>query len=290
MSRHFHPLIVKEIRKETADCVSVAFHVPADLGDQFRFTQGQSLTVRKRFGNAEIRRSYSICSSPLEQELRVAIKKQDGGLFSTFANDELRVGDQLEVMPPVGNFYTPLDPSHRKKYVAIAAGSGITPVISIIKTTLALEPESRFTLVYGNRTKSSVIFRETIEGLKDRYMSRLQLIFLLSRERTDTPLNSGRIDIEKLQQLSAVIDYLATDDFFLCGPEQMIFSARDFLASRGVAEQKIHFELFTTPGEHPYAGSNQKATTREPGPESNITVKLDGISFDFKLPYNGDSI
>ena len=169
MSIHFRKLVIKELRKETADCVSVLFEIPDGIKKDFAFKQGQSLTMRTFLNGEEVRRTYSICSSPLDNEWRVAIKKQEGGLFSNFANDQLNAGDLLEVMPPVGKFYTELDPSKRKNYVAFAAGSGITPVISIIETTLRTEPKSQFTLVYGNRNKNSIIFKEELEGLKDKF-------------------------------------------------------------------------------------------------------------------------
>src|SRR6266567_2928009 len=169
MSIHFHPLKIKEIKKETADCVSVLFEMPDKVKEEFAFSQGQSLTMRIFLNNEEVRRTYSICSSPLDNEWRVAIKKQEGGLFSGFANEKLKKGDFLEVMQPVGKFYTDLDPQQKKNYVAFAAGSGITPVISIIKTTLRTEPKSQFTLVYGNRNKNSIIFKEELEALKDKF-------------------------------------------------------------------------------------------------------------------------
>ena len=168
MSIHFHALKVKEVRKETSDCVSVLFDVPENLKEEFNFTQGQSLTMRATINGEEVRRTYSICSSPLEQQLKVAIKKVDGGLFSSFANEQLKMNDVLEVMTPIGRFYTTLDAANRKNYVAFAAGSGITPLLSIIKTTLATEPDSTFTLVYGNKTRSSIIFFEELEGLKNK--------------------------------------------------------------------------------------------------------------------------
>lgn len=288
MSIHFHPLTVKEVKKETPECVSVVFEIPETLKKDFLFKQGQSLTMRTTINGEEVRRTYSICSSPLENEWRVAIKKVDGGLFSCFANEQLKKGDLLEVMEPVGRFYAELDPSHQKNYVAFAAGSGITPVLSIIKTTLAAEPESSFTLVYGNRNRSSIIFFEELEALKNKFMQRFSLVHILSRERTDSLLNFGRIDGTKLAALSGIIDYKATDDFFLCGPEEMIFAVKDYLEAAGVDKKKIHFELFTSPGQKvkPEAGSQQPGAG---GPESRITIKLDGRSFDFGLPLNSDT-
>jgi len=168
MSIHFHPLRVKEVTRETPECVSILFEVPEELKKTFEFKQGQSLTMRTFLKGEEVRRTYSICASPLENEWRVAVKKQEGGVFSTFANEQLKKGDLLDVMPPVGKFYTELDPTQKKNYVAFAAGSGITPVLSLIKTTLLTEPQSHFTLVYGNRNKNSIIFKEELEGLKDK--------------------------------------------------------------------------------------------------------------------------
>ena len=249
MSIHFHPLRIREVRKETPECVSVSFDIPPELVDDFQFKQGQSLTVRSYINGEEVRRTYSICSSPLDKEWRVAIKEVDGGLFSTFANRVLKAGDTLEVMQPVGKFYTELDPSNHKNYLAFAAGSGITPVLSLIKTTLVTEPHSDFTLVFGNRNRSSIIFFEELEALKNKYMERFNLVHVLSRERTDAALNFGRIDIEKLQQLDKVIDYSATDEFFICGPEEMIFAVKAFLEAKGIDKKQIHFELFTTPGQ-----------------------------------------
>src|ERR1041385_2205905 len=245
MSLHFHSLKIKELRKETPDCVSVLFEIPDALRETFLFKQGQSLTMRTFLNGDEVRRTYSICSSPIDNEWRVAIKKQESGLFSSFANEKLKAGDELEVMEPVGKFYTELDPSNKKNYLAFAAGSGITPVISIIKTTLRTEPKSQFTLVYGNRNKSSIIFKEGLEGLKDKFIDRFRIIHILSRERTDAPINSGRIDTNKLSELNKLINYKNTDEFFICGPEEMIFCVRDFLEV-AIERSKIHFELFTT--------------------------------------------
>jgi len=290
MSIHFHKLVVKEVKRETPECVSVLFDIPEEAKKDFAFKQGQSLTMRTFLNNEEVRRTYSICASPLDNEWRVAIKKQEGGLFSSFANERLKKGDVLEVMPPVGKFYTTLDPQQRKNYVAFAAGSGITPVISIIKTTLRTEPKSQFTLVYGNRNKSSIIFKEELEGLKDKFIDRFRVIHILSRERTDAPINSGRIDTNKLNELSKLVDYKNTDEFFICGPEEMIFSVKDFLEV-SIERSKVHFELFTTPGETQKSNvKRQTSKTKEEGPVSKISVKLDGITFDFDLGFNAQPI
>lgn len=288
MSIHFHPIAVKEVKKETPDCVSVVFEIPENLKNDFAFMQGQSLTLRTTIQGEEIRRTYSICSSPLEKEWKVAIKKVSDGLFSSYANDQLKKGDVLEVMPPVGKFYTELHPSQQKNYAAFAAGSGITPVLSLIKTTLATEPRSHFTLVYGNKNRSSIIFFEELEALKNKYMERFSLIHVLSREKTDTTLNFGRITVEKLAELEKLVDYMSTDEFFLCGPEEMIFCVKDFLEAKGITKKKIHFELFTSPGQKKQATTIKK-TESSGGPTCNITVKLDGRSFDFDLPLSSDT-
>lgn len=288
MSIHFHRLKIKNIKRETADCVSLSFEIPEELRESFEYRQGQSLTMRTLINNEEVRRTYSICSSPLDNEWRVAIKKVEGGLFSSFANKELRTGDQLEVMQPVGKFYVELDPTHKKNYLAIAAGSGITPVLSIIKTTLRVEPSSRFTLVYGNRSRSSIIFFEELEALKNQYIDRFNFINILSRERTDAPINAGRIDTNKLKELSKLLHYPSFDETFICGPEQMIFSARDYLESLGIEKRKIHFELFTTPGQQPNSIKRIEKTD-DKGPKTKIVVKLDGRFIDFDLSLNSQT-
>jgi ring-1,2-phenylacetyl-CoA epoxidase subunit PaaE len=290
MSIHFHSLPIKEIRKETADCVSVEFDIPSGLHEAFEFKQGQSLTMRTFINNEEVRRTYSICSSPLDKEWRVAIKKVEGGLFSSFANEQLKKGDLLEVMQPVGKFYTTLDPAQKKNYVAFAAGSGITPVLSIIKTTLRTESDSEFTLVYGNKNKNSIIFKEELEGLKDKFIDRFRIIHVLTRERTDALINSGRITVDKLMELTGLISYKYVDEFFICGPEEMIFYIKGFLESMGIEEKKIHFELFTTPGQQQGTRYKVQGTRKEEGVKSKVTVKLDGISFDFDLGFNSEPI
>ena len=289
MAVHFHLLKIKEVRKETPDCVSVLFDIPDDYRDDFIFEQGQNITIKKEIDAEEIRRSYSICSAPFENELRVAIKKVDAGKFSSFANLVLKAGDVLEVLPPTGKFNTKLKPENKKQYLAFAAGSGITPVISIIKTTLQTEPGSSFTLVFGNRGRQSIIFFEELEGLKNKYLSRFNFINILSREKTDAPINFGRINDHKLTELKRLIDYKTIDEFFICGPEEMIFCVKDFLENLDIDKKKIHFELFTTPGQKKLT-DDRKQMTESTGPKSRITVKLDGRSFDFELGFDNDSI
>lgn len=288
---HFHSIRVKKVQKETEDCVSIEFEVPAELKDVFQFREGQNLTIRKVLNGEEARRNYSICTSPFDGRLKVAVKKVEGGLFSTWANESLKAGDVLEVLPPTGKFYTDLNPAQKKHYVAFAAGSGITPILSIIKTTLLTEPQSTFTLVYGNRTKASIIFKEELEALKDRFIDRFRVYHILSREKMDAPLNSGRIDTDKLTLLfDKVIDLKKSDDFFLCGPEEMIFCIKGFLAGKGVPAEKIHFELFTVPGQKRETATIKDETTEVAGPSAQVSIKVDGIFFDFDLAYESESI
>ncbi|MCW3087187.1 MAG: paaK [Sediminibacterium sp.] len=290
MSIHFEKLTVAEVRKETADCVSIAFTIPTGLQEKFRYKQGQYISIRTTVDGAEVRRSYSICSSPLDNELRVAVKKTEHGVFSTYANERLRKGDTLEVMPPMGKFFTELQPGNNKHYAGFVAGSGITPLLSIIKTTLRAETGSSFTLVYGNRNRHSIIFREELEGLKNLYMDRFRVIYILSREKTDAAINFGRIDAEKCTALCGKnLDINRTDEFFLCGPENMIFSVKGQLEQMGIDAKKIHFELFTSPGQK-RVHSHAKASSEKAEVKSRITVKLDGISFDFALGFDGDAI
>lgn len=293
---HFRKLVIEDIRRETADCVSIAFAVPPQLKEEFRYYQGQNVTIRTEIAGQEVRRSYSICSSPLEDELRIAVKRVPGGLFSTFANERLQPGQELEVLPPSGKFYTELKAGNRKNYLAFAAGSGITPVISLIKTTLAVEPESHFTLIYGNRHRPSIIFREQLEALKNRYMHRLAIHHILSREQMDIPLNQGRIDVVKCAELCpGLIDLAATDEIFLCGPQEMIFTVKEWLEQQGVERRKIHFELFHTLEGAVSGGAGPAHPERtEAGilkdKISQVTVRLDGVSHVFHLPFDGESV
>jgi ring-1,2-phenylacetyl-CoA epoxidase subunit PaaE len=285
----FHPLTIKEIRRETPECVSIAFDIPEHLKEQYRFEAGQNITLKLNLGDEEVRRSYSICSSPNEDELRVAVKQIEGGKFSGHANSLLKVGDVVYVLPPTGKFNTKLSSTNAKHYLAFAAGSGITPVISIIKTIFDTEPDSFFTLVYGNRSRNSIIFKEQLEAIKNKNMSRFMLHHILSREQTDAPVNHGRIDKEKCELLSKyLIDISNMDHIFLCGPEEMIFSIRDWLLEKNYPKEKIHFELFTVPGEKSSAGKLH--TAAHEGETSRITIKIDGISLPFNMPFEGPSI
>ena len=289
MANQFHQLSVKKIIRETADCVSISFNLPAELKATFEFKEGQNLVIKHLHQGEEIRRSYSICNAPHELELKVAVKKIHGGLFSTYANEQLKEKDILEVMPPSGKFNAHLSPESYPNYLAIAAGSGITPIISIIKHVLREQPDSKFTLLYGNKNRSSIIFFEELEGLKNQYMDRLTVINILSREKTDSEILHGRIDTQKLLSLNKIIDYGQTTAAYLCGPETMIFQAAAFLEQNGMDKSKIHFELFTS------SASIKKteaviAMQNDDGPKSKITVRLDGRTFDFDLSFNGEPI
>jgi len=292
VATHFRTLKIKDIRKETADCVSVSFEIPEEWKKEFQFKQGQNITIRTTLEGEEIRRSYSICSSPLDQELRIAVKKIPNGKFSSYANQMLKKNILMEVLPPTGQFFTELNPTSKKNYLAFAAGSGITPIISIIKTALAVEKQSSFTLVYGNRTHQSIIFKEELEALKNYYMDRFSIHYVFSREKTEASVNHGRIDAAKCSELfKKLIDLQNIDEFFICGPEEMIFSLKTWLDSQEVEKKKIHFELFTVPGQ----GSEKIKLTEEKEKnkvtgKSKITVRLDGISFDFGLSYNEEPI
>ncbi len=249
MSR-FHSLAVREIRRETKDSVSLHFTVPDALKQQFVYAPGQYLTLRAMINGEDIRRSYSICSGLDDDALRVGIKKVDGGAFSTFANESISIGDHLEVMPPQGRFVSSMatlsdKPVIGRHILGIAAGSGITPVLSIMRSVLAREPLSRVTLIYGNQTSASVMFAEEIEDLKNRHLGRLSVVHVLSREAQDVALLSGRIGADKLHALAAgIIDFSTVDEAFLCGPSAMVDAARTTLETLGVASARIRSELF----------------------------------------------
>lgn len=288
----FYPLKVKEVRPETNDCVSVALEVPDEWKDTFRFAPGQYLTFKKHLKSAEIRRSYSICCSPNDNELRVAIKKVEQGKFSGFANAELKPGDVLDVMPPMGKFSPRNSEKTKKRYLAIAAGSGITPVMSIMKSVLENEADSDFTLVYGNKNRNTIIFREAIEGLKNKYMQRMRVYHILSREVMDVPLFNGRIDAHKVIDLSnSLIDLNKVDEAFICGPEEMLLAVRQQLIDLRMPSEKIHIELFSSPDQPKAQHENWIKEHKKDGDAlSKVSVRLDGVTFDMELAYNGDSI
>ncbi len=246
MKDQFHPLTVAKVRRETADAISYALHVPPNLRTAFKFRAGQHLVVRKLFEGIEVRRTYSISSGPADTDLWITIKRVNGGLFSPDAHDALIAGSTIEAMAPAGRFVSAPDETGARTYLAIAAGSGITPVMAIIQYALANERDSRFTLIYGNRSYESIIFRQALEDLKDQYLDRLQIFHILSRERdTDVPVLAGRIDREKIKQLMPSVGKLSEiDQVFLCGPDSLIKDARTELMTLGVAPERIKFEYF----------------------------------------------
>jgi ring-1,2-phenylacetyl-CoA epoxidase subunit PaaE len=241
----FHTLTISDLRRETADAVSLAFAVPERLREAYRYAPGQYLTLRATIDGEDVRRSYSICSGLDDGELRVAIKRVEGGAFSGWANEQLRVGDRLAVMTPDGRFGVPIEPGAQRTLVAFAAGSGITPVMAILKTVLRQEAARCF-LFYGNRTIDSIIFREQLEDLKDRYLSRLSVFHVLSREQQDIAVLNGHLDAEKLQLLMPTIVPIAeVDQAFVCGPQPMIEGLEKALADLGMPRERIHVERFT---------------------------------------------
>lgn len=272
MAIEFHRLTVTDVRRETPEAVSIAFAVPAELKDAYRFTPGQHLTLRREVNGTEVRRSYSICVSPGDNELRVAVKKVEGGLFSTLANETIKKGDSIDVMTPQGRFGVALDPQAARTYVAIVAGSGITPVMSILRTVLTHEPKSRVVLIYGNRTTQSIIFREALEDVKDRFMSRFTVHHVLSRERQEIALLDGRIDAGKLDTLLHTLPQGGIDHAFLCGPGGLIEDGKAALLRAGVPAERIHVEYFSTDGSPiatrpPYSADTQ---------EANVDIVLNG--------------
>lgn len=287
MSTHFVKVPVKEVRRETDDCVSILFDIPAQLQKDFSYLPGQHLTIRTEINNEQVRRSYSLCSSPINKEWRIAVKKIDGGIFSMFANHQIKKGDIVELLPPLGSF-TLQHNEAAKKYIFFAAGSGITPILSIIKTGLIQQPHSRFTLIYGNRTTQSIIFKDEIEALKNKFIDRFEAIFVLSREQTEAPINEGRIDANKCEQIFKYILPLQADAYFLCGPEEMIFAIKNWLESKDTDRKKIHFELFNTSAINIPAKAKQSIQSKTQS--SHVTIKLDGRSFQFDLAFNSKSI
>jgi ring-1,2-phenylacetyl-CoA epoxidase subunit PaaE len=280
----FHELRVAAVDRLTDDAVAVTFEVPDELREAFAFQAGQHLTVRRLVDGVDVRRSYSICSTPAELvrtgRLRIGVKQVSGGAFSTYAQS-LDEGDAVDVLPPLGHFTTAFDPARQRHYAALAAGSGITPVLSLVATALATEPESRFTLVYGNRYARSVMFAEELADLKDRYPTRLHVVHVLSREPQDAELLSGRIDADRLERLlNSLVPADSVDEWFLCGPYGMVIDAKAVLGGRGVPDNRIHTELFhveDAPVERraPEAAADQK--------DAEVTILLDGRASTFAM-------
>jgi ring-1,2-phenylacetyl-CoA epoxidase subunit PaaE len=280
MSVMFHPLRVRAIEPDTQEAVVVSFDVPPELQATFGFTQGQYLTLRKEINGQDLRRSYSICAGVDDGELRVGVRKVRGGVFSNWINAELKVGDTIQVMAPQGRFHVPIQADAARHHVGIAGGSGITPILSIMKTVLAREPRSQFTLIYGNRTLQSTMFKEELEDLKNKYLTRLVLHHVFSDEPTDAPINMGLMNRDKLGEfLSSLVPAASIAHAFVCGPYQMNDEAEAALLAAGVAEDRIHIERF---GVAPQAaGGTAGAVLHEalPGDAENAKVVIirDGL-------------
>ncbi len=291
MSNKFHPLVVQEVVRETKESVSITFEVPENLKAEFSFISGQYLTLEAEINDENVRRSYSLCSAPYEDVWKVAVKKVKNGKFSTYANSILKKGDILSVMPPAGNFTATTNEKNQNHYLAFVAGSGITPVISIIKSILYKEPRSRFSLFYGNQKVESILFHDALEALKDTYIDRFSVHHILSREKIGSSLFYGRIDTEKCKQYANLLfDPSAISDYYLCGPSKMIFSLKDELISLGIDTGKIHFELFNTSDVASPVEKIEEKSDIDPSAEGNITIIYDQETIHIPLSYNGESI
>jgi ring-1,2-phenylacetyl-CoA epoxidase subunit PaaE len=282
----FRRLRVAAVDRLTDDAVAVTFDVPPELRGAYAFAAGQHVTVRRADPDAEeVRRSYSICSAPAELvaqgRFRIGVRQIAGGVFSTFAGKALRPGDTVEVLPPLGHFTTAFDPARRRRYAAVAAGSGITPVLSLISTALPTEPASTFTLLYGNRYARSVMFAEELADLKDRYPTRLHIVHVLSREPQEARLLSGRLDADRLGELfDTLVPVERIDEWFLCGPQAMVTGARGVLADRGVPDSSIHIELFHVEEQPPVQAAEEELAG---GDDAEVTIRLDGRASTFTM-------
>lgn len=283
----FHQLAVDAIEPVAEDGVAVSFMVPSELEERFRFEPGQHLTLRTVLDGAELRRTYSICAEAGRGQLRIGVRRLAGGTFSTYLHESLRPGDRLEVMEPAGRFSLRLDPEAKREYVAVAAGSGITPVISLVATALRREPHSRVTLLYGNRTVASAMFLDELADLKDRYRDRLQLLYSFSRERQQVDLQNGRLDGERVGQIAErMLPFEAVQSWLLCGPYPMVEGVRSSLQGLGVPDTRIHAELFFVEDVPPVRSARQEAALNRAG-EVTVRARLDGRETTFKMARAG---
>jgi len=289
MSR-FLPLTVTDIRRDTRDAVVVTLRPRPEDAARFVFTQGQYLTFRREFDGEELRRSYSICAGVDDGLLQVGIRRVEGGAFSGFANDNLRPGDVLDAMPPMGNFHAPLAPETARHYLGFAGGSGITPVLSILKTVLAREPKARFTLVYANRQISSIMFREELEDLKNLYLGRLSVLHVLETEAQEIDLFTGRVDGEKIAGLfQHWVQPESVDMAFICGPEPMMLAIAKGLREHGLTDARIKFELFAS-GQPGRARQKAMVQVSDSAEACEAVVTLDGTTRTFRMPKSGTSL
>ncbi|MCF8275649.1 MAG: 2Fe-2S iron-sulfur cluster binding domain-containing protein [Flavobacteriales bacterium] len=280
---NFHSLEVVDIKRETAEAVSIKLRIPEELKEEFSFIPGQYVMFKRMINGEELKRSYSISSSPSEGELRVGVKEVADGRFSTYVNQELKVGDTLDTLPPRGRFVVNTDAINKKHFVSFCAGSGVTPIISMMKHVLETEPQSKFTCFYGNRYASTIIYFDEINALKNRFPDRLEVHFVMSKEEMGSDFFRGRIDEEKIRKFSEVLfDPAEVDAFYMCGPEQIIHAAKKVLSEKGVDETRLHFELFGTP--NPTAGFALDLVPEDTETvKSRITVVMDGDEFAFDM-------
>ncbi len=282
----FHSLKIADVRQEIEDAVSIAFEVPENLRADYQFKPGQYLTMRTNINGEEVRRSYSICSAPHENELRVAIKRVKGGLFSNYANENIHAGDTIDVMTPLGNFTTDIAENQEKTYVFFAGGSGITPILSLIKTVLVKEPNSYVTLIYGNRKINSIIFKEQIDFLKNVYLTRFNVVHILSEEYLGNDMQYGLMDSAKTDQLNEFfLKQEKIDEAFICGPQPMILAIQEKLLAYGMPDKSVHVELFTS-----QTPVKAQVATNEPKIEANVRIVLDGIEMDLNIDSDGESV
>ncbi len=288
----FHTLRVTDVRKETQDCVSIAFTpLHADAAN-FAFKAGQYLTLRAQIGGEEVRRSYSLCSAPSDGEMRVAVKRVEQGKFSTWANQELKEGSTLESMAPNGKFVLEVQPTLKRKFLAFAAGSGITPILSQIQEVLRSERDSEFTLFYVNRETNSIIFREKLQELKDEYINRFRLFNIMTKEPQDIAMFNGRLDQKKCAAILASqwVDTAEMDAAFLCGPEEMIWGCKAALEEAGMDAEKVKFELFTSSAPKAEATSIiSEGASGAVDEGKELSIILDGLTTVVRVP-EGKSI
>lgn len=286
----FYSLQVKDLYKETKDCTVITLEVPEELHEIFRFRQGQHLTFRKTIHGEDIRRTYSLCTAPDEKVWSVAVKQLPTGIFSTYVNEQLQVGDIVEVMPPGGPFGVAIEPARAKTYAAFAAGSGITPIVSMIKTHLQSEPESQFVLFYLNKTAQSIIFKDSLEALKNKFLGRFQVFYFLDVEKRDIDLLSGRFSADKLRDIDRyILPFSQVDELFICGPEPMIFMLRDALIDLGMDKKHIHFELFIS-GLSAEARQQAAQVIEQKIEGTQVTIIDGGKDFTFVMDDEYDTI
>ncbi len=291
MALHFHPLTIREVSRETADCISVAFDIPETLRETFAYSAGQYVTLKAEVGDRELRRSYSLCSAPHQGQWRVAIKRVEGGQFSQWAHALLRAGDVIDVLPPDGHFkYTP-DCVRARRVLLLAAGSGITPVFSILKTILETESNTQVTLVYGNRRVKDIVFKEAIADLRDAHLARFQLHHTLSGETQEAAIANGRLDGDKLNELFRVaLDPCSFDQVFVCGPGEMIKSCVAACEAAGIAHDRIHKEMFGVPPNSVEKNDSPIAVNIASDEHARVSVIADGIERVLAVGYRGESV